>query len=47
MGYCGAGNIPEFQAKGRFMRITSAAITESHPHDIKINKEAPNYRSGY
>lgn len=47
MGYCGVRDIPEFQVKGRFMRVTAASIAESHPHDIKINKEAPNYRLGY
>lgn len=47
MGYCGVRDIIEFQTKSLFMRVTSAAVTESHPHDIKINKEAPNYRSNY
>jgi IMP dehydrogenase len=44
MGYCGAGTIREMQAKTRFMRITSAGLRESHPHDVVITKEAPNYR---
>ncbi len=44
MGYTGAANIPELQAKAKFIRITQASLTESHPHDITITKEAPNYR---
>ncbi|MDN5345335.1 MAG: dehydrogenase [Clostridia bacterium] len=44
MGYCGARNIAELQAKGRFIRITPAGLKESHPHDVMITKEAPNYR---
>ncbi len=43
MGYCGCHNIEELQAKGRFVRITNAGLRESHPHDIAITKEAPNY----
>lgn len=43
MGYCGAANVTELQDKARFIRITSAGVTESHPHDITITKEAPNY----
>lgn len=46
MGYCGVSTIPELKERGSFIRVTSAAIAESHPHDVKINKEAPNYRSG-
>lgn len=42
MGYCGAKDIPALQ-KARFVRITAAGIRESHPHDITITKEAPNY----
>ena len=42
MGYCGAGVISELQ-QARFVRISSAGITESHPHNIMITKEAPNY----
>ncbi|MFB9844901.1 IMP dehydrogenase [Mucilaginibacter ginsenosidivorans] len=42
MGYCGAGDIAALQ-QARFVRITSAGIRESHPHDITITKEAPNY----
>ncbi|HWP79343.1 MAG TPA: IMP dehydrogenase [Candidatus Acidoferrum sp.] len=43
MGYCGAGNIGTLQAEGQFVRITGAGLKESHPHDIYITKEAPNY----
>jgi len=43
MGYCGAASIPELQKKSRFIRITPAGLHESHPHDIIITKEAPNY----
>ncbi len=43
MGYCGCHNIEELQAKSQFVRITNAGLRESHPHDITITKEAPNY----
>jgi len=43
MGYCGTGSIPELQEKARFIKITGAGLKESHPHDIYITKEAPNY----
>ncbi|HIU10719.1 MAG TPA: IMP dehydrogenase [Candidatus Avidehalobacter gallistercoris] len=43
MGYCGAATIPDLQAKAQFVRITSAGLIESHPHDVQITKEAPNY----
>ena len=43
MGYCGTKNINDLKSKGEFIRITSAGITESHPHNIEITKEAPNY----
>src|SRR5687767_8861793 len=43
MGYCGTKNIEELRAKARFTRITSASMAESHPHDIQITKESPNY----
>ncbi|MCS6819741.1 MAG: IMP dehydrogenase, partial [Chitinophagales bacterium] len=42
MGYCGAKNISELQ-NARFVRITAAGVAESHPHDVTITKEAPNY----
>jgi IMP dehydrogenase len=44
MGYCGTPTIPALQKDGKFVRITSAGLIESHPHDINITKEAPNYR---
>ena len=43
MGYCGAHNIEELRTQSQFVRITSAGLKESHPHDIYITKEAPNY----
>ncbi len=43
MGYCGAKDIPTLQEKSEFIQVTSASIKESHPHNIKISKEAPNY----
>jgi IMP dehydrogenase len=43
MGYCGAGTIEEMK-RARFVRITAAGLRESHPHDVTITKEAPNYR---
>jgi len=43
MGYCGAKNIKELQEKAQFIKITQAGVKESHPHDIYITKEAPNY----
>jgi len=45
MGYCGAPDIETLKATGRFIRITNAGLLESHPHDINITKEAPNYSS--
>ncbi len=44
MGYCGAKDIPELQKKAKFVRVTFAGLKESHPHDVEITKEAPNYR---
>lgn len=43
MGYCGMHNIDELRTKAEFVKISSAALIESHPHDISITKEAPNY----
>lgn len=43
MGYCGCRTIEELQQNGQFIRITGAGLRESHPHDISITKEAPNY----
>jgi len=44
MGYCGAATIEEMKTKTRFVRISAAGLHESHPHDVTITKEAPNYR---
>jgi IMP dehydrogenase len=43
MGYCGVRNIKELQTKTEFISITNAGLIESHPHDVQITKEAPNY----
>jgi IMP dehydrogenase len=43
MGYCGSKDIKTLQEKSQFVRITSAGVTESHPHDVTITSEAPNY----
>ena len=43
MGYCGKANIEELRKNSEFIRITNAGLLESHPHDISISKEAPNY----
>ncbi|MDR0855430.1 MAG: IMP dehydrogenase [Christensenellaceae bacterium] len=43
MGYCGMPTIDDLRAKAQFVKITSASLVESHPHDINITKEAPNY----
>jgi len=45
MFYVGAHTIPQLQERGRFVRITSAGLKESHPHDIQMTVEAPNYQS--
>jgi IMP dehydrogenase len=45
MGYCGAGSVDELKA-ARFVRVTAAGMRESHPHEISITREAPNYRPG-
>lgn len=45
MGYCGAANIKAFQENSSFVKISAASLKESHPHDIQITKEAPNYSS--
>ena len=47
MGYCGTATIDELRENGRFIRMTSAGLRESHPHDIQITKEAPNYSVEY
>ncbi len=46
MGYVGAKDIADFQAKAQFIRITGAGLRESHVHDVQITREAPNYRPG-
>jgi IMP dehydrogenase len=46
MGYCGAGTIGDLQTKGKFVRVTSAGASESHPHEVAVTKEAPNYPAG-
>lgn len=46
MGYCGAPDIKTLQETGKFVRITNAGLRESHPHDVYITKEAPNYSKG-
>lgn len=43
MGYCGCANIEDLKTKTQFIKITAASLKESHPHDISITKEAPNY----
>ena len=43
MGYCGTHSVEELKANGRFIKISAASLRESHPHDIHITKEAPNY----
>ena len=43
MGYCGSPDIPTLHEKAQFVKITAAGLRESHPHDINITKEAPNY----
>ena len=43
MGYCGCGTVAQLKENGKFVRITAAGLRESHPHDINITKEAPNY----
>jgi IMP dehydrogenase len=43
MGYCGTRNIEELRTRSRFITVSAAAVQESHPHDITITQEAPNY----
>jgi IMP dehydrogenase len=45
MGYVGAGDLPSFQERARFIRITGAGLRESHVHDVMMTREAPNYSS--
>tara|TARA_B100000029_G_scaffold511867_1_gene607018 strand:+ start:630 stop:2078 length:1449 start_codon:yes stop_codon:yes gene_type:complete len=44
MGYCGAKNLKSFQSSSKFIQVTGSGVRESHPHDITITKESPNYR---
>ena len=46
MGYTGASSLAEFRERSRFVRVSGAGMRESHPHDISITKEAPNYQMG-
>jgi IMP dehydrogenase len=43
MGYVGARNLQELRKKAKFVQVTNAGLTESHPHDVKIIKDPPNY----
>ena len=43
MGYCGVRDIEELRTRTRFVQVSSAGLTESHPHDVTITQEAPNY----
>ena len=45
MGYAGTATVPELQVRGKFVRITPAGLKESHPHDVQLTVEAPNYQS--
>ncbi|MCL6505102.1 MAG: IMP dehydrogenase, partial [Pirellulales bacterium] len=45
MGYCGCRNIEELRRDTRFIQVSAASVRESHPHDIAITQEAPNYSS--
>ncbi len=47
MGYCGTASIADLQENGQFIQITSAGLRESHPHDVQITKESPNYSIEY
>jgi IMP dehydrogenase len=47
MGYCGTATIDDLRERSQFVRITNAGLRESHPHDITITKEAPNYGASW
>ncbi len=47
MGYCGTRNIDELRSAARFIQVSAASVRESHPHDIAITQEAPNYTAEY
>jgi IMP dehydrogenase len=44
MGYCGAKNIEKLRTNAKFVKVTLAGLQESHPHDVIITEEAPNYQ---
>jgi IMP dehydrogenase len=46
MGYCGAATVEALQENAQFVKITNAGMTESHPHNIIITRESPNYSRG-
>jgi IMP dehydrogenase len=43
MGYCGCGTIGEMKTRTHFVRMSEAGLRESHPHDVSVTREAPNY----
>ena len=43
MGYCGTATLQDLREKAQFIKMTGAGLRESHPHDVQITKEAPNY----
>ncbi len=43
LGYCGTKNVKELQKNAQFIRVTAAGVRESHPHDVEITKQPPNY----
>ena len=43
MGYCGCQTVDQLRTESQFCRVTAAGVVESHPHDIRITKESPNY----
>jgi len=47
MGYCGTRTIEELRREARFLQVSPASVRESHPHDINITQEAPNYTTEY
>jgi IMP dehydrogenase len=46
MGYVGAPDLQQLRERAKFVRITGSGLVESHPHDVDVTKEAPNYRLG-
>jgi IMP dehydrogenase len=45
LGYCGCRSVSDLRRRARFVRVSLAGLAEGHPHDVRIMKEAPNYRS--